>query len=99
MKIIKIFLEDLFWALVLSTFGSIFVIIFLVFSVVIMLGVPTVFSWIFLEQETYLYFVKLWSLTFSVYVFKVVLFWLVIGVIFSSFVLGFDRTKKLIMKK
>ena len=93
MKIIKIFLEDLFWALVLSTFASIFVIIFLIFSVVIMLGVPTVFSWIFLEQETYLYFVKLWSLTFSVYVFKVVLFWLVIGVIFSSFVLGFDRTK------
>tara|TARA_R110002050_G_scaffold295449_1_gene454265 strand:- start:384 stop:683 length:300 start_codon:yes stop_codon:yes gene_type:complete len=99
MKIIKIFLEDLFWALVLSTFASIFVIIFLIFSVVIMLGVPTVFSWIFLEQETYLYFVKLWSLTFSVYVFKVVLFWLVIGVIFSSFVLGFDRTKKLIFKK
>ena len=99
MKIIKIFLEDLFMALVLSTFASIFVIIFLIFSVVIMLGVPTVFSWIFLEQETYLYFVKLWSLTFSVYVFKVVLFWLVIGVIFSSFVLGFDRTKKLIFKK
>ena len=99
MKIIKIFLEDLFWALVLSTFVSIFVVIFLIFSVVIMLGVPTVFSWIFLEQETYLYFVKLWSLAFSVYVFKVVLFWLVIGVIFSSFVLGFDGTKKLIMKK
>ena len=99
MKIIKIFLEDLFWALVLSTFVSIFMVIFLIFSVVIMLGVPTVFSWIFLEQETYLYFVKLWSLAFSVYVFKVVLFWLVIGVIFSSFVLGFDGTKKLIMKK
>tara|TARA_B110000858_G_scaffold86289_1_gene99716 strand:+ start:208 stop:507 length:300 start_codon:yes stop_codon:yes gene_type:complete len=99
MKIIKIFLEDLFWALVLSTFVSIFVVIFLIFSVVIMLGVPTVFSWIFLEQETYLYFLKLWSLTFSVYVFKFVLIMLAIGSIIASLSIGFDGTKKLIFKK
>ncbi|MDA9591736.1 hypothetical protein N9R78_01580 [Pelagibacteraceae bacterium] len=99
MKIIKIFLEDLFWALVLSTFASIYVIIFLVFSVVIMLGVPTVFSWIFLEQETYLYFVKLWSLTFSVYVFKFVLIMLTFGCIWFSLTTMFDGTKKLIFKK
>ena len=99
MKIIKIFLEDLFWALVLSTFVSIFVVIFLIFSVVIMLGVPTVFSWIFLEQETYLYFLKLWSLTFSVYVFKFVLIMLAFGCIWFSLTTMFDGTKKLIFKK
>tara|TARA_B100001057_G_C22769276_1_gene918902 strand:- start:1123 stop:1422 length:300 start_codon:yes stop_codon:yes gene_type:complete len=99
MKIIKIFLEDLFWALVLSTFGSIFSIIFLIFVVVITLGVPTVFSWIFLEQETYLSFVKLWSLVFSIYVFKFVLIMLAIGSIWFSLTNMFDGTKKFIMKK
>ena len=99
MKIIKIFLEDLFWALVLSTFTSIFIIIFLIFSVVIILGIPTVFSWIFLEQETYLSFLKLWSLIFSVYVFKNVLIILAIGCIWFSVTSMFDGTKKIIMKK
>ena len=99
MKIIKIFLQELLGALLGSILSFIYVVIFLIFSVVIILSVPTVFSWIFLEQETYLFFLKLWSLAFSVYVLKYILFWLAIVSMLTSFWLGFRETKKLIMKK